>query len=43
MLNATVSLGISQLASSMTGEELYKIADEALYKAKNTGRNRVCG
>jgi diguanylate cyclase (GGDEF)-like protein len=43
MLRATVSLGIAQLTPQMSGEELYKVADEALYQAKNTGRNRVCG
>jgi diguanylate cyclase (GGDEF)-like protein len=43
LLKATVSLGISQLIANMVGEQLYKSADEALYQAKNTGRNRVCG
>ncbi len=43
VLRATVSLGIAQLTPDMTGEQLYKVADEALYQAKNTGRNRVCG
>jgi diguanylate cyclase (GGDEF)-like protein len=38
----TISLGIAQLAEGMASEkELFSRADEALYEAKRTGRNRV--
>lgn len=37
----TCSFGISSLSNIDTIESLFKRADEALYKAKNSGRNRV--
>ncbi|MBV8939731.1 MAG: GGDEF domain-containing protein [Alphaproteobacteria bacterium] len=37
----TVSIGIAQVRHSDTAETLLKRADEALYKSKHTGRNRV--
>ncbi len=42
-LDVTVSVGISctQGKTDYTRERLLKIADEALYKAKHSGRNRV--
>lgn len=41
--NVTVSIGVSNYPKdSMIEEELVKIADERLYKAKSLGRNRVC-
>ena len=41
--NVTVSIGISTYPDdSMLEEDLVKIADERLYKAKSLGRNRVC-
>jgi diguanylate cyclase (GGDEF)-like protein len=41
--NVTVSIGISSYPNdSILEEDLVKIADERLYKAKSLGRNRVC-
>ncbi len=37
----TASLGVAQLEGSMSPEELVQAADGALYKAKESGRNRV--
>ena len=37
----TVSIGISNTESGVTRKELVDQADKALYKAKETGRNRV--
>ncbi|MFX4154126.1 diguanylate cyclase [Aliarcobacter butzleri] len=38
----TVSIGIAEFQTNDTIETLFKKADEALYEAKNSGRNRVC-
>jgi two-component system, cell cycle response regulator len=41
--HVTISIGISEFPSSgVEFDELIKRADEALYKAKESGRNRVC-
>lgn len=37
----TVSMGVANLKDGMDKDELFKNADEALYKAKGDGRNRV--
>jgi diguanylate cyclase (GGDEF)-like protein len=37
----TVSVGYSQFRSGLTAETLIKQADEAMYKAKSTGKNKV--
>jgi diguanylate cyclase (GGDEF)-like protein len=41
-VRVTVSIGASCLGSSMTMEQLYKGADDKLYEAKRSGRNKVC-
>ncbi|MFZ2891128.1 GGDEF domain-containing protein, partial [Sulfuricurvum sp.] len=38
----TISAGIVIGNESDTAESLYSKADQELYKAKNTGRNRIC-
>lgn len=40
-LNITTSVGIANLDQHGSFEELLQISDNALYEAKNTGRNRV--
>lgn len=39
----TVSIGVAQAGPAATIESLFLQADTQLYRAKNTGRNRVCG
>ena len=40
-ISVTVSVGVAALAPDETGEELIHRADQALYRAKQNGRNRV--
>lgn len=40
-LNVTASFGVSALSSSFSVEETMDLADQAMYKAKSAGRNRV--
>jgi two-component system cell cycle response regulator len=41
-LRLTISIGVSSLREGMHPEDLYRAADEMLYTAKRTGRNKVC-
>lgn len=40
-IKITVSLGVAALIESQTSDELLKRTDDALYRAKNLGRNQV--
>ncbi|WP_419796535.1 MAG: diguanylate cyclase [Terasakiella sp.] len=40
-LTMTVSGGLAEWATNQSYEEVLKLTDERLYKAKNTGRNRI--
>ena len=40
---ATISIGIGVAKTTMTCDQLIKIADDNLYKAKQLGRNRISG
>ncbi len=41
-INVTISMGLAEFTPELTGEELFKNADKALYEAKESGRNKVC-
>ncbi len=41
-IQVTISIGAAVLEGAMQAEGLYKSADDRLYDAKRTGRNRVC-
>jgi diguanylate cyclase (GGDEF)-like protein len=43
VIPVTISVGVATLQGQTTPEELYKTADDQLYAAKQSGRNRVCG
>lgn len=42
-LNVTVSIGVAEVHESRTLQRTMELADQALYEAKETGRNRVVG
>jgi diguanylate cyclase (GGDEF)-like protein len=42
-LKLTVSIGVAGLKPGMNGEALVQAADDALYRAKQAGKNRVMG
>jgi two-component system, cell cycle response regulator len=41
-IKVTISVGIAELKKGMDMKAFYKSADEMLYEAKRTGRNKVC-
>lgn len=41
-ISVTMSFGCAEVNPALTVEENVKVADERLYRAKETGRNRVC-
>jgi diguanylate cyclase (GGDEF)-like protein len=41
-LSSTASFGVAQYRPGDTGEDLLRLADDALYRAKGEGKNRVC-
>lgn len=41
-IKVTVSIGVAELQPGMDSNAFFRSADEMLYKAKNSGRNRVC-
>jgi len=42
-LQITVSIGVAGLKDNKTGADLLDEADAAMYRAKQSGRNKVCG
>lgn len=41
-VSRTISLGVASLQKGESCDSLYRRADNALYQAKNSGRNKVC-
>jgi len=41
-IGVTISAGVVEMSKDYAWEDIYKSADDALYKAKQSGRNRVC-
>ncbi|KAF1013174.1 MAG: hypothetical protein GAK31_03323 [Stenotrophomonas maltophilia] len=42
VVQVTVSIGLADNQAGATAREVVKAADQALYAAKDAGRNRVC-
>jgi diguanylate cyclase (GGDEF)-like protein len=42
-IKVTISIGVTELKKGMDVKAFYKGADEMLYQAKRSGRNKVCG
>lgn len=42
VINVSVSIGLADSTTTKHPEEVLKLADQALYKAKKTGRNKLC-
>jgi diguanylate cyclase (GGDEF)-like protein len=42
-ISVTVSIGVAELKKGMDLKAFYKHADDMLYQAKRSGRNKVCG
>ncbi|EDK26235.1 GGDEF family protein [Vibrionales bacterium SWAT-3] len=42
IVNVSVSIGLADSTTTKHPEEVLKLADQALYKAKKTGRNKLC-
>lgn len=42
-MDVTASIGVAECAGADTVASLIKRADEAMYRAKGAGSNRVCG
>jgi len=40
-IRVTVSIGIAKIEPEKSFEEIFSIADQSLYEAKRTGRNKV--
>ena len=38
----TISIGMTAFCADDTGDEVFQRADEALYEAKGTGKNKIC-
>jgi two-component system, cell cycle response regulator len=41
-LHVSISIGVAVLTGDMQPDDLYRSADDMLYKSKRTGRNKVC-
>jgi diguanylate cyclase (GGDEF)-like protein len=41
-LSVTASFGVAHYSAGRSGDELLRIADDALYRAKEQGKNQVC-
>ena len=41
-IDVTISVGVAELEQGMDMKGFYKSADDKLYEAKRTGRNKVC-